>query len=81
MDQHDSIYKMCLLTVESAAGMINVSEGFIATLIKSGKIPFMVIEGEERIRMWDLMNYIEKNLKQYSEVLNEIREITKKESE
>jgi len=75
MDHNDSIFKMCLMTIESAAEMMKVSMGYVARLIKEGKVPFIVLEGEERIRMWDMMDYIEKNLKQYDEVLAEMRNI------
>lgn len=45
---------------------LKVSPSFIIGLIKSGELPYVNIDGVEKIRAHDLAEYIERNLQKYT---------------
>jgi hypothetical protein len=44
---------------------LKVTVTYLKKLIDDGEIPYIVIQGTEMIRLWDLIEYIEKNLKRH----------------
>ena len=64
---HDTfLAKVLLVSVDDIANdYLHVEISHMKELIKKGEFPFITLQGVEMIRMWDLMDYIERNLQRY----------------
>ena len=58
--------KVILIPIDQvAADYLKVEINYMKKLIKKGEMPFITMQGVEMVRMWDIMEFIERNLQRY----------------
>lgn len=77
MSSEDFFAKAILMDISSVAEWMKVDTGFITQLMRNGVLPFIVLNGEEKLRLYDIVKYIDRNMTTYSEVKEDIERIMK----
>jgi len=60
------------LTIEEAAEMLNVSSDFVVGLLETGMVPFLVADGDRRMKEADLLAYKQADDRGREAVLDEL---------